>query len=199
MIEWKLNDKSYTWARREGRALCSSRDPVNEAVAWVSSLGLSGKETEIAVVGVGTAQHLFELRRQHPKIRLLIFDSHEIDFSSAPAETASAWDDFRQTNVQLHQGTEATDFAAITLVRGPVVLFRSACSATDFEIHARLLGQDARLFAKACETFHFPELKSAAQAVPANLAVNIKSLAQGQLPPSSTEEKMLSVLRELVR
>lgn len=199
MIEWKLNDKSYTWARRDGRALCSSRDPLAEAAAWVSSLGLTGREIEVAVVGVGTAQHLFELRRQFSSLRILIFDSHEIDLSSAPLELATAWDDFRQTSVQLHQGAEAADFAAITLVRGPVVLFRSACAPLDLEIYGRLLGHDKREFVKACETYHFPELKAATAGVPADLAVNIKSLAQGSLAPSSTEEKLLASLRELVR
>lgn len=209
MIEWMLNDQSFTWARRDGRALCSSRDPITEAQKWADSLKLTGREREIAIVGVGSAQHLLELRKRLPTTRLLIFDSNEIDFFAAPLEIRQSWAELCESNIQLHQGTEALEWARFTTVQGPVSCFRSACSDADLEIYEILLGQNPELFNQAADRAGLSGLKAKVAKIKPGFVVNLKSLSQGEatelgneeahLGPVATEDKLLSVLRELVK
>ncbi|MFN7729684.1 MAG: hypothetical protein ACK5P7_11055 [Bdellovibrio sp.] len=209
MTEWILNDQSFVWARRDGRALCSSRDPLSEAQKWADSLRLTGRETEIGIVGVGAGQHLLEVRKRLPGARLLIFDSHAIDFFAAPLEIRQGWADLCESNVQLHQGAEALEWARFTVVKGPIFCFRSACTEIDLEIYDILLCQNPEVFSQACNRAGLLGLKAKASKIPSGIAVNLKSLSQAeaswhghegsQLGPASTDEKLLSVLRELVK
>jgi hypothetical protein len=152
---------------------------------------------------------LIELRRRLPKARLLIFDSHEIDFFAAPLEIRQNWADLCESNVQLHQGTEAMDWARFTTVQGPIFCFRSACTVTDLEIYEILLGHNPELFGQACDRAGLSSLKARAAKIKPGFAVNLKSLSQAEalelghdeshLGPVNTEDKLLSVLRELVK
>lgn len=64
---------------RNGMNVCSRRDPVKEARAWVSSLGLRlaeriHKTDRFVVLGGGAGFHLLELSLVRPDAQILVFD-----------------------------------------------------------------------------------------------------------------------------
>ena len=199
MIEWVESNDQAIWARREGRALCSTRDPLSEAKKWVHSLHLKGSEREIAVVGVGATYHLLELRKTFPSLRILVFQTEEINLASAPQALRNSWDEFMQSNVVLYQGDEAHDRALSAVVQGPVFCFRPAATPGDLFVFDHLLGQDPNWFRRLCDILDLSDLKTSADRIPDSLAVNIKTIKFEPRAHASEEEKLYHVLKELVR
>lgn len=76
MIEWIDSAAGIKVPTRDGRILCSSRDPIREAQKWVDSLpkNLVGPVT---IIGLGGGFHIQALLAKGLKINVIEFD-HEL-------------------------------------------------------------------------------------------------------------------------
>jgi hypothetical protein len=70
---------------RDGRALCSRRDPVKEARDWVARQRLFPFDRTVVVLGFGAGYHLEELRRSKPELKIFVYEL-DPDLSSSISE-----------------------------------------------------------------------------------------------------------------
>lgn len=196
MIDWGTNSRHETWARWQGRALCSLRDPRKEAVQWAEGLALRSPDAVI-VVGAGLGYHLFELADRFPKADIVALDGKS-ELQRTLPENLRAEFDARKNRLRVVWGLEDVCRFAMQASTASVVRFRPACGDFENEIFEDLLGHAPPLFGRRAALLGY-DFSKAIAAVPESLAVNVKSLDPEHLAIDSREAKLLRVLRELVR
>jgi hypothetical protein len=74
-FEWSLSEDKHQILSRDGRLLCSPRNPVKEAIDWVDrNRSLIETTNAVAVVGVGAGHHIQFLEESYPNKKILVFD-----------------------------------------------------------------------------------------------------------------------------
>jgi hypothetical protein len=74
-FEWSLSEDKHQILSRDGRLLCSPRNPVKEAIDWVDrNRTLIEAANAVAVVGIGAGHHIQFLEESYPQKKLLVFD-----------------------------------------------------------------------------------------------------------------------------
>lgn len=80
MIDW-FEAGAGRLPRRSGLHLCSRRDPLAEARAWVEKIRAQGfrleEEPAVAIVGGGAGFHVAVLAETFPALRILVIDPEE--------------------------------------------------------------------------------------------------------------------------
>ena len=83
-IQASFNPEGLEILSREGRLLCSPRNPLKEAEEWVLRYKeLIGLTNNIAIVGCGAGYHVLELEKKYPNKNILVFD---LDFAFSNIE-----------------------------------------------------------------------------------------------------------------
>lgn len=72
-IERKLNSEGQIVLFANGKEVCSVRDPLSEASAWVDFNAKLVQDINF-VVGIGAGHHLIEIARRYPKTNFFVFD-----------------------------------------------------------------------------------------------------------------------------
>lgn len=168
-IAWQTKDLE-TLPLREGRALCSLRDPVREAQLWLQSQKVRWADGEIGkvpflVLGLGAGFHVDLLVSQNPNAKIHIFEVDQILIEKFQEKKMSSnlffWNESEKNNLK-----EAL-FSQFPIVVG----FRPAWFAAEssyIDVESYFLGQQ-----------------------------NIKQIVSHSLP--SEESLEWKILREVVR
>ncbi|GIL16783.1 MAG: hypothetical protein BroJett040_05340 [Oligoflexia bacterium] len=61
-------------ATREGRILCSPRDPLREAQRWIERQSRVQSKLPVIIVGIGAGFHVSEFAKQNPETQVYAFD-----------------------------------------------------------------------------------------------------------------------------
>jgi hypothetical protein len=77
------NPKDQTIASRDGRLICSPRDPIAEAKSWLVSQKLNQNDKRILVLGAGVAHHIQAAAQELPnsKIDVIELDRETHDYA----------------------------------------------------------------------------------------------------------------------
>ena len=73
MIE-NTASKTFEKIERNGRLLCSPRNPMKEAAEWLQRQKLTVHDQAVLVLGLGAGYHVQELCRQFPNLKVEIFE-----------------------------------------------------------------------------------------------------------------------------
>lgn len=74
-FEWSLSEDKHQILSRDGRLLCSPRNPIKEAIDWVDrNRSLIDVTNAVAVVGIGAGHHIQFLEESYPNKKILVFD-----------------------------------------------------------------------------------------------------------------------------
>ena len=71
------NPNGQLIASRDGRLLCSPRDPVREANIWIEKQKLTGSDLDIAVLGAGAGHHINAIQNLCPNARITVLELDE--------------------------------------------------------------------------------------------------------------------------
>ena len=76
-----FKEATFNTASRDGRLLCSPRNPIKEATDWLSRQKITIEDRSVLVLGFGAGFHVRELQRQFSnlKIHILELDSHYVN------------------------------------------------------------------------------------------------------------------------
>lgn len=76
MVEFRVSRKNHRYFTLNGRHICSSVDPVEEAVNWVNGLEPSVSEANsIIVLGLGNGFHVVELEKAFPSSKIVVVET----------------------------------------------------------------------------------------------------------------------------
>lgn len=73
MIE-NTSSQKFERIERNGRLLCSPRNPVKEASDWVQRQKLTGYDQNVLILGFGAGFHVVELQKQFPNLKIEIYE-----------------------------------------------------------------------------------------------------------------------------
>lgn len=76
-IQIQQNSQSQNIVSRDGRLLCSPRNPVHEAQIWYSRQNLSNEDHNLLILGFGAGYHVQEVCRNHPKSNVFVLELDE--------------------------------------------------------------------------------------------------------------------------
>jgi hypothetical protein len=183
---------------RDGRLLHSKKDPLREALLWVS-----GRPTNLSslvfILGLGAAHHVNELHRQNPNLTLVVCDFDPELFTAANLLPVTSFDQCET----LAAGLFGFCMTKVTEPRGPglldrgysVLRFRPAWAARETEFNAL----ENALLDRSIENLEPDFLTMPAADWPRGLDVNVKSLTTNGVRATDDEnQKLLAALRELV-
>lgn len=68
------NEVTFNTVSRNGRLLCSPRNPVKEAVDWLKRQNITSEDRSVLVLGYGAGFHVHELKKQFPNLNIHILE-----------------------------------------------------------------------------------------------------------------------------
>lgn len=143
---------------RQGRLLCSPRDPDQEAARWISKQPLVTSDSHIVVLGFGAGFHIKSLRREYRALPMTVFESEQeiVELATNQASTVDVQhlssDNLARFVMQTRNPILVLCFRPSWALREHLYmdafLFLTARSESHLQTRKKLLGHDRDLRAQ---------------------------------------------------
>ena len=197
LVEEQKNSFGQRILSRDGRWICSPRDPVKEAAEWCRRQKLVAEDRTAVVLGGGAGHHLLQLAAENSKLKILAV---ELD-----PTTLSSTEMFLQTNGLKQERVEIIDRAsaeALICTQYDIVLnFRPAWAGFENQymaLYFQLTQNSASSLARAAEKNHMPLTGQVLKEKLSEIQFSLKDLDFQESEDPAKEVKFWRVLRELI-
>jgi hypothetical protein len=185
----QINDRGQKVISRDGRLMCSPRDPEKEAQSWMERQKIKASDSSVLVLGLGAAYHIHELRAQFPQLK--------IDVLELNSDTSLALQDqfTGQNTVTLYSSAdelEQKQYDHILCFRPAWIQYESSY----LEYFLRLTQKSDEAFLRAVRSEELPATASVLEK--RSIPFTLKDLNFIEADGADPEIKLWRCLRELV-
>ncbi len=194
--EHKTTDGLRTLSRN-GRCLCSPRDPQKEAEEWLSRQKIHSEDRTVVVLGLGAGYHLIALVNKFPKLALKVIDLDDEIF-----QTTKSWIELlRQTSPQIQCYNHESAASLSCLEYDLVLNFRPAWAGLENQYmveYFRLTQNSASSLARAAEENRLEVTSQGLKDKISSIDFSLKDLDFVGADGGNEEVKFWRALRELI-